>query len=408
MRELRIQLGARRAAPPGDHLWRFATAPAGSEVPWHGRLPAAERCLLIIPAERVTLLEVDLPAISARQLKQALPYLAEGHLIEPVERYELLRWPGERDSGRLRLLAFEKDWLAEIHRQVGSIDQGTVDWVMAGTQWRLPQGVWGLRGDGERLLLRCGEARCLPLAPEALPALLALLLDEARAGGPARPAALWHCGLTAERREALRAALLPHRVEAVEVGDDELPPAIAGDYSQAPVVFRQTHSSLRRALFELMAWQRWKQAMIVAAAIALLEVGGPLIQWARLSAELADLRTQSTAAFRSVAGATAVVVDPWLQLRRLYRSLRHAKGEGVSDDFLPLLDRLTLLLPESGLVASEIRYEHGMLDLILAGPAMRDPKAWFPRLREALAAAGFQAVLAAEPEGRGTLRVTLR
>lgn len=411
-RELRIQLGARREVHAADHLWRSADAPRGSELPLHGVPPDADRYLVLLPPERAVLFEVDRPRAGERQLADALPFLVEERLAEPLERYVIVALPAEPDAqpgARLRVVALEKDWLAEVRQQLAAIHEGELRWVLAGSQWRLPAGVWALRFDGEHALAALGQAIPAALAASAAIGALRARLSEAQAGaaGPLRsgPAAIWLHGASAAQRSALESVAADAGIALQEVGDAVLPSALDGDYAAAPVVFRQLRSPLRRALGEWRSLAPWRAALLVLAVFAVVEVAGLLARWAQLAGEARSLRAGSVELFRAIAGPQAAVVDPALQMRRLHHAALHATGQPTPDDFLPLLNALSAVFPLPGVAADEIRYAAGRLEIVLPAGALAAAPGGAAALEDGLRRAGWQATLEASPGGPVRLKV---
>lgn len=405
MRELRIRLGTGRSANAADHFWRDADGAPGSERPWGGGLPEAERTVVIVPAERATVVALAPPPLSERKLAQALPWLVEAQLIEPVEHYELLRIGGPAGDGLLCIVALERDWLAEVRRQLSAVRQGDVEWVLAGSYWRLPAGSWGLRVDGDRALLSMGGTEVIAAASATLADTLRALVSGGGDSAGRRPREIRCLGLDLEAREAIAGALSGTSVALVEAPDRDLPDAFDADLPQAPVLFAQRRSALRQAFTDLLAWPRWRAAAGVLAVLAAVEVLAPLIRWGQLRLEENRLRDSATAVFREVAGERAVVVDPWLQMRRLDQGSQHAQGRAVADDLLPMLDAVTRLLPDGIGPASEVRYSERTLEMVFGGEAARAVSASLPALTDALRAKGWKCQGETDAASRLTLRV---
>lgn len=403
MRELRIRLGSSRNANSADHLWREAGGPPRSERPWSGSLPEADRHVVFVPPERATVVEITPPPLSPRKLEQALPWLVEAQLIEAVEHYELVRQ--EAGSGLLRVVALERDWLAEVRRQLAAIGHGEVDWVLAGTHWRLPDGDWAIRAEGEQVLLALGGSRVIAAATATLNETLRSLLGAEGSTGVRRPAAIHHLGLDASALAAMEPVAAGAGISLVAATANELPDEFDGDVTGAPTLFAQRRSALRKAFGELASWPRWRAAAIIVALLVGVELVAPLLRWGQLAFEEKQLREAATSLFRDVAGERAVVVDPWLQMRRLDQGVQHAQGRAVADDLLPLLDTVARLMPAGVGPASEVRFAERRLELVFIGDAAPAVEAALPELIQALRAKGWKALGESDAAARLTLRV---
>ena len=408
MRELRIRLPVSRGALRADHLWRFADAAPGSERPWSGSLPEADRYCVFVPPERAILVELTPPPMSARKLEQAIPWLLEAQLIEPVEHYEFVRLPPATvNDGRLRLVVLEKDWLAEVRRHLATIGHGEVDWMLAGSQWRLPDATWAIRGDGERALIAASDGRVLlAVADDGVAEAMRALLAEGGERRGKRPTTIWHAGISVAAQAALAELATELELALVGVDGTELPDEFDADVESATVLLRQRRSAMGKAVSGLLRWGPWRAAAVVLALWAGLEVLAPVVRWGQLSAEASRLRDASTELFRSTAGSRAVVVDPWLQMRRLDLDRQHARGLAVADDFLPLLDAVSVLVPITAGRTSELRYSERALEMVFTGEAADSAARWGPEALAALAAKGWRAELQREGEGSTRLRVS--
>ena len=402
-----------------DHLW--CVWPAAGAVPaWHlldelqDKAPSATHYLVIVPTQRALLFQVPLPPGPRRKWLPALPFLLEEHLLEPVERYEV--WPlddAPAPAGMLWLAVLERDWLSDVRAALSRIKQGELRWVLAGWGWPT-ESAWQLRLEAEKraphdsipllevLLNRRGvDPLLLPLMPESadgslsVAAQLSALLDMALTG--VSVPTLLHYDVSAYPAAAapLEEFCKTHQITAQAV---QLPAAWQADFAQCSYsLLRQTSSVWRREwvlLFSRATWPRWRAALWVAAACLVLELMGLLAQWGTLTLEQRDLRQRAVEEYRALAGTQAAVVNPLLQMRRAYRTRRHAEGKTSEDDFLPLLTQASILLPTSLQTMSELSYEGGRLRVVLPAQSAEA----LPRLVSDFKAAGYSLSASATPD----------
>jgi type II secretion system protein L len=107
-------------------------------------------------------------------------------------------------------------------------------------------------------------------------------------------------------------------------------------------------------------------------------------EWAWLAHRAAQLRTESTEIFRAAFPQVQTIVDPLLQMQRLYDPLMRERGRLGETDFLPLLAAVTEALGADTVYRS-IGYEDGRLEFTVA---LKDRRA-LERLRQALQARGL-------------------
>lgn len=372
MNEVRIRLGAKRSAVAEDHLWSFAPEPGAAAAPpaLLDSLPAAERYVVIVPAERVTLYRLDLPKGPRARVLAALPYQLEERLIEPVEHCEFVPVDGSESDGRLWLAVFERDWLAGVRAALARIARGEVRWVVAGWGWPPPDRDapgWRLRCDPDQALLSRGGPDLVRLPAAGLELALDHALEHALgadgaptlhvdAGGD--PARLARLAAWAERRRVdLRATSLPDEWHA--------------DYARCPwSLFQQRRSRCRRALSRLGSAAAWRPAAWGIGALAGLEIVAALAAWGSASATVGRQEREAAALLRETLGSAVPVVDPLPQLRRHYQARRHAAGQRSGDDFLALLAALSADLPPQFGRAAEVVYERGRLRLAFDAAAV--------------------------------------
>lgn len=148
-------------------------------------------------------------------------------------------------------------------------------------------------------------------------------------------------------------------------------------------------------------WSSLKPAAWLAAASLALYSVFSFAEWAHLEHQKTQMRQQMTERFRAAFPQAQTIVDPVLQMQRLYDQLRRERGQLGAGDFLPLLAASTETAIPPGAVR-RVDFEEGRLDITLVLPA---PPA-VERLRDTLTRRGLGVVVrethpASGPAGAG-------
>lgn len=360
--EIRILLGSARASVANDHVWSFGHRPPGEDVAPRllDELPTAQRYLVIVPCQRVALFRVTVPVGPRRKVREALPFLLEDRLAEPIERYEI--WPLDLttdEEGMIWLAVLERDWLAGVRTALARIRHGELRWVVAGWGWPTAP-AWQLRVEGEQTILnRHG------IDPITVPTSTLLETIDLALGQSSQPRAI-HYDASREPTiaEQLKSFCAARNLAVQEV---ILPAALNADYTRCPhSLLKQTRSPLRReweSVFSFSAWPRWRPLAWCVGGWIAVELVALFLHWGLLSYEHRRLNNEATTLYREIAGPQATIVNPLLQMRRTFQDRRHIEGKQAPDDFLPLLTGVSTLLPSSVKQIAELGYEKGRLKI---------------------------------------------
>jgi len=334
-------------APPD--VWpecRFALASDSAAVEREGAavldqlgdaISAAQKVVLLLAASDVSLMQVQVPPMSAARLKAALPNLVEEKLISDPDECVLTAGPAMPDGMRT---------VAVVNRA----------WLEKAVQRLLELGARGVAAVPLQL--------CLPYQPDTVSAAfaesgtsldvdLALRTGEQEGIGlallPEQPAAATH--------EALQAlcALAPHQAIALYVPQERLPAwqAAAATLAQQEriALFAENWprwiAGARGLPFNLAAGlggaggpslhlRAWRWPLALAALALLINIAGMNIEWLRLKREAGELRAGMTQTFKSVYPKEPLTSDPVLQMRRNIGAARQRAGVAAPDDFLAL------------------------------------------------------------------------
>ncbi len=326
-------------------------------------MPRAEEVELALPAARVLFARLKLPRVGAATIRELLPYAVEDRLLaDPSHIHAVAGATGAR--GETVVAVIDRQWLR------GMLDALASAGLRPARAWCESALLAGGQGDWNLVL---GESRGMLVDDEGVsvtfdrdrdagfPLALRIALDEASARG--------------ERPQDIR----------VHTEGDTPPPDLARWSAEAGVALHPgtrweelaraepagsainllSHGFDARA-GRFAALRVPRAALVLAGAIALLQLTFVGAQDWRLGRERAQIDARREAIFRAAFPQAKVVVDPELQMTRNLAELRRSRGLATEDDFLAALTRAAR---ESDVPVRSIEYDHGRLDVRRATPA---------------------------------------
>lgn len=370
---------------------------SGNGEPRHW--PAADRCELVLTAEQCLLAAVSLPRTARARTAEVIGYALEEQLLgDAANEHFVVGSPAGHAAATEGTTIGTPVWaiarsrlqaLLTTLRALGYEPQRLISELQllpASTNWTLclkPQAGF---------LRTAGEAGCSfdlaggPEAPDTLhepPAELHLAVAAARKAGTLPAAIEIHLApglsIDAARLQAWQAAL-------------GLPLHPAGEYDWRNQPGHDARNLLTgefappRATGE--GWGTLRPALWLGGLALLVYSLFSFGEWAWLDREEARLRQQMTAQFRSSFPQAQTIVDPPLQMQRLYDQLRREHGQPGADDFLSLLAAASDSLPNPAQLRL-ITYATGRLELTLT---LADAGA-VEHLRDSLTRRGFDVVI---------------
>ncbi len=350
------------------------------------------RLVFAAPGEQVRLLSLQVSPEEKKHLDRALPFLIEEDVAEDIEGVHvahLMRGP-EQVTAMLCSHACMQRWQEEL-AGLPRIESWVPEPLLL--PWR--SGEWCLAFDGDRTVLRTGEASGTAAESALLPALLASLM--ARDGVPEVVVVYGH-----DRVAEL--TLLPAKlVDCAQWRSGGLAAALwLYDSSRLPPSLLQGAYAPRLPLERWARQWRWPAAAVAAAL--LLQLAATWSDYLRLSEDNRLLRAAIEERYREV-NPRGALVDPETQLRRQLDAL---SGSVQVTGFTRLLETVgAAITSQGGTRVASINYNQRGGDMRLGITA--PDYAAVERIREALSEAGLEAVLensSAAGEGvRARLRV---
>ena len=387
-------------------VWRLPGAPVESGVADNAtNLPAADERWLVLPASRVLLSSLTLSKRAMRQLSGASNpalgnALEDKLMLDPAQVHVAL---GKSLAGDVHPVAvIELAWLEQaltLCRQSGIEPFGAIPETLL-WQGDSVSGTWAARWRGHDGFVRSGPSAGFALddgAREIPPLALQLAVAEARRQD-ASPTAIvvetaQENGIEVDAAAWSRSLNCPVLLQTLQA--DPQPPVL--NLLQGAFASRRRGGQGIFGLAGLAALAgnsaqagKYRLAGGLLAATLAVHVLGTLADWARLSHENRQLRSEMRQVFQEVFPQTQAIVDPTLQMQRQLADLRRARGFAEPGDYL---HAVSAVAGQVGGV-SAMRYENGKLTLLQ--PRATD----LDGLRSALAGLGYQMNAAGEAGNR--------
>ena len=347
-------------------------------------MPAAAQCHIIVPASRVLLSSVQLPAQNRKKFMQALPYAVEDRIMADPESVHVAMGPVQ-ENGAMPVAIVDRSWLRhtlEILQQAGfTPSQAAIETLLAPWHEKSWTVVW--RGNGG--FLRDGPYSGISLDGGNLhepPPGLRLALEEETGNQPG-----------SIQVSCIDAAALDAAAWSGNLG---IPVSLVDEWKwPAP---GQNGINLLQGEFALKsANQDWlprlRPAIAMIGVLIALQIAFSLLDWAMLKYEKYQLTASMEQSFRKAFPDAKVIVDAPLQMSRNLADLRHAAGQTDPNDFLPLLAKIGPLLGKESKL-DKLEYQQGNLNISLTLPdnnaaeALRARLAAMPQVRQQTGNAG--------------------
>jgi general secretion pathway protein L len=338
---------AARAEPAFDFVWR------GNAAPQHGSeqaalLPRAARVVLVWPAEQLTLLALQLPALPPARLQAALAGALEDRLLDDAATQHLAAGPRRADGGIELACACARAPLADCLQRLAQAGHAVAA-VVPEPALLAPGEAWLQRGgDALRLLWRDarGEAGWLAQGADAAPLALPRidcepgLQEQARACG----------GAAAEVRKLTTSDFLARAADS----DWDL-----RQFELAPQAAMQRGL---RGLGRELRTPAWRRAGWLAALLLLVQFGGIELQALRLGRQRHQLQTQVQDVVSAALPGAPAILDAGVQMRRALDAARLRAGRPATDGIEALMGIAAQVLPDGDAVHS-LDFDSGVLHL---------------------------------------------
>ena len=330
-----------------------------------GLLPRAQRVVGVWPAEQLTLLGLNLPAMPGARLQAALAGTLEDRLLTDPVAQHLAAGPREADGSVRMACACERAALAAAVQTLAQAGRDPAA-VIPEPALLAPGEAWlQAVADGMRLLWRDagGEAAWLHLpgdtqsgtqAPDLLTACPTRVLVD--------PALLdlasgWF-GATADIVPVTASQVLARAAQS---------PWNLRQFDLAPQAAMQRGMAGLAKQFKTPAWRR---AAMLGGVLAVIQIVGINLDAMKLRNDRSQLQTQvQTVVSNALPGAPAVL-DARLQMQRALDIARTRAGQPTSTSLEVLMGSAALALPANTVIA-KLDYTSGKLQLGLGAAQMQ-------------------------------------
>jgi len=343
--------------------------------------PQAENCELVLSADQCLVLDAQLPKGARRDDAKLIGYAVEDHLIGDIQNEHVVA--GETDTdGRTHVWVISRTRLSAL---LGALLQLGRTPRRAFSELQLAPfeaGCWSVCMRGAKGFVRLGADTgfAFDVSGSGPPAEVALAVQTARAAGTIPQRIDLYCEQEASfNADAWQSAL-------------GLPVQRAGDYAWDTYPARSVCNLLVGEFTpprgRHSGWAPFKPALTLGAAALVLYAVFSFGEWTWMAHSANRLRQQTTDVFRTAFPQVQTIVDPVLQMQRLYDPLMRERGRLGESDFLPLLTAVSEALGSQATYHS-LGYDEGRLEFTVTLKDTRAPE----RLREALSRRGLALTL---------------
>ncbi|KFZ36612.1 general secretion pathway protein GspL [Shewanella mangrovi] len=271
---------------------------------------------VLVPSDVVRLMQVNLPEKGQRQALKALPFLLEESLAQNIEELHFVPGAREGDLLNVAIVAHEQleqwlAWLTEAGLTARKLVPDCLAVPLAGCQW-------GLLQVANQYLLRTGEGAGVAVGKDWLGMMLPQLLEQTET----KPSVACYTEFDDERLDCqLQTLELPMLV-------------LAKGHLQSPLNLLTGRYKPRKEYNAQL--QPWKKVAAIAVAVFVLGLANKGLGIYRYSSEAEQLKAQSEAIYRQVAGSSRIV-----NLRsQLDSTLRSLQGSGSGAELFNMLQQL--------------------------------------------------------------------
>ncbi len=294
-----------------------------------------------VPGEDVRLSLLAVRDEERKHLARSLPFMLEEQVAEDVEAMHFASVAMERNEYAVAACTRERmDSWAQMLEPFSGINQ----WLPEPLLLPWQGGEWCLVLEGDRAVVRTGEATGFSVERDMLPVLLAGALDNQESPGAV---------IVYGRDQASDTQLLPESLrDRAQWRDGNFYSALMLSEAATPSLnLRQGEYAPRLPLGRW--WSQWRSVAALFALAFLLHMAATYADYLSLKRENLALRSAVEESYRK-AYPKGVVVDAEKQLRRQLQGLR---GSGQSSGFVSLMNRVgEVIAGRPGTTIASINY----------------------------------------------------
>ena len=293
----------------------------------------AQRVVLLVAASDVTLLQAQLPPLSAARLKIALPNLLEDQLMS--DPAELVFVPGPLADGVRTVAVMHRGWLEVLAHALAGYGARNLSAVPA--QFSLPFDAGHVAaaavshdGDVDLVLRLSGHGGIgLPIFPDAPASEAQEVVQTLCAIVPTSAITLYVAQAKVPEYQHVADSLPEQRIAVYA----ENWPRVIAAAAQARLNLLSAIGGANSPAFD---WRPWRWPIALLALVLLVNAIGLNLDWWRQKREAGNLRDLMAHTFKSAYPREPVVLDPVLQMRQKIAAAQRESGQPAVDDFTVL------------------------------------------------------------------------
>lgn len=317
-------------------------------------LPIADKTEVVIPADWVSFTQAILPAGNRKRVLEALPYLIEDHLMASPETVHVVLTESltskKTSSSSTMLASIDKLKLSDVLKHLKHHGIIPNRLLPATVITDFTPNSWCLVCDNEDFFVRTGQNNGFALTlddenkiQQIPPLALQLAIKQSKSTQSA-PKEIFVYGNVVDKNKQLDLAQWSSNlgIPFVEKRNDwRCTPPLASN-----IMSGITSMNFLQGQFEPInqGWAALSQAkptLWLASLIILISLIGSGLDWVHKSLQKNGLDQEMKILFMRTFPDAKNVVDAPLQMQRKLTELQHASGENESNDFLPLLAKLS-------------------------------------------------------------------
>ncbi|HKL54166.1 MAG TPA: type II secretion system protein GspL [Wenzhouxiangellaceae bacterium] len=341
----------------------------------------------LVPADRCSLVRVDLPEMSGSRMSQALRWAIEDSIAGDPEQQHVVPVRRAHDGRLLCLVVARRDmdqWLAALPERPTRLVPDAACLPRAEDEVVLMQ-------LGDCVLARGGNETFDRIEPELLDSLVPEFIESA--GDQAR--LVWLGDKPPVELDRFAPERRPGSASAMGL----LAPAALGSSGAAFNLLQGRYAELERA----STARQWRLAGWLAGLAAFLLLAGLLAEYTMLKREQSRLEQSVEARFTELFPDISTIVRPRAQAERALAELRG----GSRDRFVQLMGAVSPLFSGAGgIEVTSVSYIDGTLDLELETASLADLEALQRQLRAQGIDAALQNVEVLTESTRGRIRIS--
>lgn len=308
-----------------------------------------QQVIVLLPNTELLLTTLEIPAMPAHRLQQAVPYALEEQVAEDIEDLHFAL--GGRDAEKRLAVAvvarrdFDK-YLKQLreHHLTATVILPEVFAVP------LTEG-WSVLQLGQRVVVRSGKQAGFAVETENLATVLALSELPIQI-------TLW-----GKMTESVRLALMALNIPIIEQQLSENTLVTTSYQSHFFNLLQGTYQPTRATM---QWWRPWRLTVVLLVFFGVLQLADLVIFYQQLQQQTQQLNQQIEQIYRQTFPTAQKIVNPRVQMEQQLKELTAKTTHSPSANFLVMLNQLSPILTKAtALTVKEIHFQNNKLELNL-------------------------------------------